>query len=732
MKKVTYLNNNNSFDERTFKETLGSLGTTTVPGGNQLSELKRKIREGVKHVEIHLNSAGKGEFGKFDVPGKYSFEVRRAISNLAKLNKQTLSVHASLSFGGGLSLSGLGERGFDETKRNMTLNEADETISFAAETAKGGAVVFHTNEQAVNEIDEVFSKDKEDVYRVNPFQESLKDIVNRYKQSKDENLKKEILKKLSEIKLDEESKLIMLGKNITRGNRDEFVIDFDKLSKLSQTEKETIKEELGIDVKDITSPEEVRELILNGIHNGNNNERKVNKILNKVTYKYEDFAFNELLDGKNFYDIDRDFTKKSLETQKKLLELEEKRLKDTEKIYEKDIERYNQLDLKRKKLIKELEKTTNEKDREKLEKKIKELNLGIHQLKYSSDPEEFERIRKKNELLEEIKKKKELIKNKIEEGNIKSLPEKIKEEASASLGFLGLKALKYQLELLDKAKKANDKNLSEEERKKYEKYKDYLDVDPEKKPLYIAPENMPANYGMFSNIDELKDLIVESRKDFANKLLNDPYFEDLKKKLGLNSKKKEEAEKEALKIAERHIAATFDNAHAATYFKFYRPQDMSPEKWSKMSEESRWDYFNKWLNEKASKLAEEGIIRHIHMNDTTAVDDDHILLGTGKYYVKELQDKLRKAGIRESFIVEAGNSKGHMLNAFSVFNVNLGSSYIADTKGGNIADWTSISKNYLDRKRYDYGYGFKYSLNFNRERKGDYEERGKWSNVGFL
>ena len=48
-------------DSKVFKETLGTFGTTTKPGGNQLQELQAKVRQGVKHVELHLGSSGKGE-----------------------------------------------------------------------------------------------------------------------------------------------------------------------------------------------------------------------------------------------------------------------------------------------------------------------------------------------------------------------------------------------------------------------------------------------------------------------------------------------------------------------------------------------------------------------------------------------------------------------------------------------------------------------------------------------
>ncbi|RMD45258.1 hypothetical protein D6829_02785, partial [Candidatus Pacearchaeota archaeon] len=127
-------------DPKIFRESLGSFGTTTKPGGNQLQELQTKVRQGVKHVELHLMGTGKGQFNVQDVPDKYGFEQRRTIMQLAKLNKQTLSVHGSFDV---TSFSGLTQNGFDDSIRLNSMKEIDETVKFAAETAKGGAVVFH-------------------------------------------------------------------------------------------------------------------------------------------------------------------------------------------------------------------------------------------------------------------------------------------------------------------------------------------------------------------------------------------------------------------------------------------------------------------------------------------------------------------------------------------------------------------------------------------------------------
>ncbi len=744
-KKISYFNNNNTFDEVNFKETLGSLGTTTVPGGNQLSELKKKIREGVKHVELHLNSSGKGQFGTFDVPGKYGKEARRAIANLAKLNKQTLSVHASLDFGNvqaGLNFSGIGQGGVDDANKTKMLAEADETVKFAAETAKGGAIVFHANDPLVNEIGINFAKDGENVFRENPLKESIIDKIQKYKKIADESKKEKEKEKI----LDElrnytytQPKPIFTGDVINSPKKDSFFIDFNNLLKLSDKEKEKLKEKTGVNVTELKSEDDITKVFENQedldrfvstLMANNFDDNEVKKAKEKIFFDYESFLFNKLVNNDlkqvNTYELDKEFYEKDIDWKLKQQKILEKEIKDKYEIFKDRLNEIKKLEKKQRDLLKKLKKDKSLlSEYEKVSNKlayIKQNEIGL---------QDYELLSKKDQILENIyKTRKELEKQK---NKIYSVPEKIKEETSSSLGYLGLKALKYQYELKEKAEKADDDSLSEEERKKYRFYKDYKDIDPEKNPLYVAPENMPAGYGMFTNLDELKEVVIKSREEFANKLINDPNFEDLKKKLGINGNT-EEDKKKAMKIAEKHIAATFDNAHAATYFKYYKPEDVSIEDWNKMSQESRWERFNKWLNEKASKLAEEGIIRHIHFNDTTAVDDDHNLLGQGIYDLEDLRERLRKAGVRESFIVEAGQAKSHMLNAFELFNVNLttGSSYLSDsTSGTDVKDWLTIKEGFYKKDRYDSTYGMSKSLTFQRDQNSN-KKIGGWSGFGFI
>lgn len=143
MTKFSYAPQADRNDKKIFRETLGSFGTTTAPGEDQLKQLQSKVRQGVKHVELHLGNQGKGEFNRQDVPDKYGFEQRRTIMQLAKLNKQTLSVHGTFNIN---SFAGISRSGLSDWERWKSIKEIDETLKFAAETAKQGAVVFHLHE----------------------------------------------------------------------------------------------------------------------------------------------------------------------------------------------------------------------------------------------------------------------------------------------------------------------------------------------------------------------------------------------------------------------------------------------------------------------------------------------------------------------------------------------------------------------------------------------------------
>ncbi|MBI2630234.1 hypothetical protein HYW76_03965 [Candidatus Pacearchaeota archaeon] len=147
----------------------------------------------------------------------------------------------------------------------------------------------------------------------------------------------------------------------------------------------------------------------------------------------------------------------------------------------------------------------------------------------------------------------------------------------------------------------------------YEKYKD-------KAPI-ISIENPPAGSGL-SRAEDLKGLIEESRKKFAEQLID----------------KKGMSKEQANKIAEKTIGATWDVGHINMIRKFgYTKEDV---------------------------IKEAGIIapfvKHVHLSDNFGMEHTELPMGMGNVPIKEVMEKLGKAGVDAKKIIEAGNWWQHM------------------------------------------------------------------------
>jgi len=120
------------------------IGVTNNPFTDQLNELQAKIRGGFSKVEVGFSGAGKGS-GQNLTPGSYGSRQREAIRELSKVNDVELTTHASFSIPG---VSGLTQQGYNDKAQKMAVDEIKRAIDFAADTAGGGAVVFHLGEHA--------------------------------------------------------------------------------------------------------------------------------------------------------------------------------------------------------------------------------------------------------------------------------------------------------------------------------------------------------------------------------------------------------------------------------------------------------------------------------------------------------------------------------------------------------------------------------------------------------
>lgn len=845
-------NNSSDFDQhdpKVFKETLGSFGTTTNPNArNQLEELQVKVRQGVKHVEIHLANQDKGQFNISDVPDKYGFEQRRTIMQLAKLNQQTLSVHGTFSIN---SFSGLGQGGFNEQHRAKNIKEIDETLKFAAETAKGGAVVFHLHETAMptppGELNlpqwylDKLAKERPEEY-ANLIKNHLKqdELERQFVDNPDleaelkvkfENLNETEKRRLKnsfgvenwkqyydydkneQIKLEQDGNpLVVIGNSISRASRQQDIIDIKGLEKLNDKERQFL-EGLGIntDVNNVTIDDfqKIQAKLSNGKPNGINDE-DYKKLKKKIVIEYIDVLNdNNRMKSK----ADKDFFQKSMDMQIQVAELQKKDFEINYIINREHLGDIKNLEKREREIANEIVLADKNNDVEKLEKLKKELNGGLNlsneeqreiseitqraqaaggQLANENDARryqelqeklgglkakkqtlmlnkvgqlEYQKLEKYDEYMaqfnEQIKKAKE------QKENAKVLTDEIFEKNASAMGHLGLKSLRYQLDMKQKAKDSKQKllefnskikevedklnsSIDNEERSKlnsklnklkYDKRlwvgtSDYEDIDVINRPLYLAPENIMAGYGYMDSLEEYKGVIRTSWDDFAKKLMSneESYVkirEDYEKETGI----KIDSKKKAMEVAKRHIGGTFDNAHAGVWLKYFKREKGE-------SEEHRIERFNKWLNLEAENMAKEGIIKHVHFNDTQAKDDDHNLLGSGILDIHDMRERLRNAGIKEALIVEAGgrggNSNMHLMNAFDIFNPSLQSNEFREEReqrgygvgSSDVSDWISAKRDYNNRPQYSQ-YGMSYTT-FIAQPPSQGQPKGKWSGHGFL
>lgn len=170
-------------------------------------------------------------------------------------------------------------------------------------------------------------------------------------------------------------------------------------------------------------------------------------------------------------------------------------------------------------------------------------------------------------------------------------------------------------------------------------------------PIMITLENIfPERYG--GHPAELKELIEGSRKEMVRlltekkinnpdstspetKIINNPYYHP------------EIGKQEAENLAEKHIKATIDTAHANLWRKYYQDD---PTKTREQNDAN----FDKWLVSQFEDLAKAGMIGNVHLVDNYGYQDDHLAPGEGNAPVREVVKMLKKYGYKGAYTVEPG------------------------------------------------------------------------------
>ncbi len=560
---------------------ISDMGIPTAPFKDQVEELKRRIFQGVKKVELGFMGAGKGN-QQSPTPEMYGKPHREVIKQLAKLNKVKLSTHTTVAVG---SLSGLKEQAFSDEARQRTMYEIKRTIDFASDVDASGAVVVHTGEfqralgKKYDEF-ESFEGDKEKAQELFVDKETGRIIGG---------MDKKTPVYIPKLKKDKDGNLVL----DEYGN---FVVDLSKEGDFEVKEfdeedykafKKYYKEHYGEDLKSF----EHAKLIAQQLIEKNNAEAygkqyasgllNVKEKLNdaKTVIKYLESKYGSL---------------NKLSEDEKLKALEA--LKHAAMSAHVEIPRSLQNDLD---LAKEYV--------------LKEINTRLRQ-----------GMDVASKYLTEAKKLDHTIKN------IAPVEDYAVEKAAQTLAEAGL----Y---VMEKSKKTSE-------------------------PLYISPENVFAEtYG--GHPQELKKIVLEGRKRMQQLLLQ---------------KGKAKSEEEAKKIAEKHIKATFDIAHANTLRKSFKGTD---------------EEFKKWLIDQVEDLAKEGIIGHLHVADNLGYEDEHLAPGEGNAPIREFIEKMKKYGVTDIIVEPSHNDINALKEGWKVLAGNAFSSATSSMRD----TWSSIEGSYFGR-----------------------------------
>jgi len=573
------------------------IGTTTHPMQNTVQSFGAKIREGAGKIEIGFIGQGKTNSQQ---PGPEAFGTleRRDIRELAEINKIETSVHAAWHTG---SLAGFTREGFNEQARQQALTEVEKAIHFAADTTRGGAIVFHTGEwqRPMTEI-------KDNLFKGFPNEETKSQILVVDKKTgemvalrKDQSVFEPQFKTVDDYEKEHGVKIV--------GTRDKSSGEIANANDWIDINGKVIKRKWLI-----SNNAEESDLLFNRMPVWNKDKTRF-ETEEKTFEKFEEEAkelgvapevlfvktqyANQVLQNKgmSLYHAQRyDEIKKSREAVLKALEfykdIEGKVPKDEQwKLMKKVYPGWAQTDL-----VNSEDMLPSQVLRER-EKDLTDQMRHIHESSASADAQAKQAFVKMN--------------------RVQTVQEFGLQKTAETIGTLGMKAQKY----------TESKKLAD--------------------PLYVAPENWDTKeFG--SHPDEIRKIVIESRKNMQDQLIKEGYSND-----------------QAKELAKKHIKATLDIGHFNLWrHKFVAKEGETPDQRDKR--------FDKWMLDQTEKLAKEGLLGHIHLSDNFGYDDEHLTPGEGNVPLKAFVKRMEEAGIKD-LIVEPGSFNGQ--RTLSETLSNLGS-----------------------------------------------------------
>ncbi len=576
-----------SSSKKLSKPLLGidEIGTST-PEGDRHGRLKQTVTaamsRGVKEIELSL-----GPSNVMSGPASYSEEERQELREMARVNQvRFTSTHVSPSSVG--NVSGLGERGFSERERHRQLNEIKQAIEFAGETNLGGAVVVHTGEFPRS----ISRADKEGLFTEFAAKEGEKERIHYFVDKRTGELLRELTVREDQVNHDFYYEGKKGGMVTNREDAATEIIHNKKVPKLYRDDEGNYRTYVK-DWKDYEKEAKQSEKTPERLFF----EDTMNANLEKATSQMLDFE-SRLEDAKN--------------EEKYIRETVEEIKQDIKQAPEKEVYDWTQYGVQR--LVGHLPPSERfGKDKKFMMEKLKQIekNAGkkvasFHEAVTSSHRrvKEFERIKKLTVPISEYASKK----------------------SYDSLAQMGIEAMK-------------ETALAKRKFKDVEKVKD----------IFIAPENIFAEMGYGSHPDELIELVQKSRNQMATLLTKKELEEEddqgKKQKVKNPFYREGLSEKDAEKLANRHIKATFDTEHLGMWKKYFTPKPGE-------TREELDKRFNKWYLKEVKKMADKDVLGHIHMADTFGHAQAQLPPGAATMPIKDAVKHLKEKGYKGTLISE--------------------------------------------------------------------------------
>jgi len=672
-------------------------------GGTFLDSLKSAIWEGASKVELSTQMEGQEPFTGAESYGKTG---REELRKMAEVNQVTLtSVHSPSNIG---NLSGFagGERGFEDTYRELAVNEVRKAIEFAGDVG-APAVVVHTGEYQRPIIEQEWAKDPETgrpMFRhyEEEAERAILPLVDRRTGHLISQVRKnQLVARAIWNRYDPENEQVWKkygGKPFYDPDNNVWIkpgdyIDYEghRIDKLEQRVPQYDPENNEFKVRNYTWKDFEEE--------ANIRNQQIAKSLGK--------SVKELTEEQRV-SPEEAFIRATTETQEKIAKgwagIHSRSLRDEFAALE---------ELKKAKVL-----------YEKIQAGLPKDELWKLRQVAATKAQQGLRYGTSGEASRYIKSTESKLPSEIIDDALRNVRESIERSREAVIG---------QEQQVQEARNVRDNALPVFKYAKLKTTHSYatlgihaMRVTEEKhakKPIFVAPEHIWPEMGFGSHPKELIELVTTSRDKMVEyltqKKIRDPsgavYTPEEAKKMG----KPELAEQnkiidnpyynphmskaQARKEAEDHIKATFDTQHLGMWWRHWVPRP------GETMENSR-KRFDQWYMDQVKEMEEKKILGHIHIVDGWGRGHTHLPPGEGVNPITTAVDYLKKKGYDGAIISEAygeaGGNQRQLTRTWEAFGSNIYHPMVGPISmgggAGRGAGWTDVWQSYFGKTKTPY------------------------------